>query len=147
MSKVIEFLRGTGKDDHGRKISTVLLLSNTELELSHDIIQWLFPLNEASQCQPHSPVLTQEDVPLLKTDKSINANIQRAYKRFMLFYESPLWLTPRNHNYLRLTRMLKCLGLAGLNEEKMSLKKYLDAIYEKHGSVIGDVTKKFWDEA
>ena len=63
------------------------------------------------------------------------------------FYDNPQWLTPGNHNYLRLTRILKCLGLAGLEKEKSALKNALNVIYLQHGEVIGETTKKFWDEA
>jgi hypothetical protein len=147
MSKVIEFLKGTGADSHGRTLAEVLRLSDGELEHSHDIVQWLFPLNEASQCQPQSPVLTAEDVALMKADKNIQNNILEAYNRFTLFYNDPQWLTPHNHNYLRLTRILKCLGLAGLNGEKTILKKVLNAVYLQHEKAIGPVTKRFWDEA
>jgi hypothetical protein len=146
VSAIIEFLKGTGADDKGRKLDDILALSDAQLEYSHDIIQWLFPLNERSMHNWDAPVLTEADLVELKTEE-VRQGILKAFDRFTRFYNNPQWLTPHNHNYLRLTRMLKCLGLAGLEKEKSSLRKALNVIYMQHNKVIGETTKKYWDEA
>jgi len=146
MSAIIEFLKGIGTDDKGRTLDEIVQWSDAKLEYSHDTIQWLFPLPEPSQFNPDAPVLTDADLEELRTEEVRNG-ILKAFNRFTLFYNNPQWLTPRNHNYLRLTRILKCLGLAGLDKEKNSLKGALNATYILHSNVIGETTKKFWDEA
>ena len=146
MSVIIEFLKGTGFDVRGRTLDEIVKWSNDGLEQNHDIIQWLFPLPEPSRYNWVAPVLTDDDLKELKTEEVRNG-ILKAFNRFTLFYNNPQWLTPHNHNYLRLTRILKCLGLAGLDKEKNSLKGALNAIYIQHNKVIGETTKKFWDEA
>jgi len=147
MSKIINFLKGLDTDTKGRKLEQIIAWSDAELEESHDTIQWLFPLNASSAYNIAAPVLTDADIVIMKTDVAVQAGILKAYDRFTKFYNNPQWLTPHNHNYLRLTRILKCLGLAGLEKEKAVLKKVLNTIYQKYGPVIGPVTKRFWEEA
>ena len=146
MSAIIEFLKGIGPDDKGRKLDDILSMSDAQLEYSHDIIQWLFPLNEQSMHNQAAPVLTEADLVELKTNEVRNG-ILKAYDRFTKFYNNPQWLTPHNHNYLRITRILKCFGLAGLDNEKRIMKQVLNLVYIKYRDVIGSKTKKFWDEA
>ena len=145
MSKIIQFLKGEGPDVEGRTLDDILKWSDAELEESHDTIQWLFPLPERSRYNWDAPVLSEDDLKELKTEEVRNG-ILKAFNRFTLFYNNAQWLTPHNHNYLRLTRILKCLGLAGLDKEKNSLKGALNAIYIQNWMLIGETTKKFWDE-
>ena len=57
------------------------------------------------------------------------------------------WLTPRNHNFLRLTRMLTSLKLLGDSSSPRMLYECLCDIYEDNKAIIGPITKQFWDEA
>lgn len=147
MSKLIEFLKGTGKHPNGQTLDEILKWSDDQLEYSHDVIQWLFPLDEPSQCQPYSPVLSSEDVKYIKTDSDIKNNLLKSLSRFIKFWSSDHWFTPRNHNYLRVTRVLKCLGLSGMKAQKDMFKVLVDLYYYNNSEVIGPITKKFWDEA
>jgi hypothetical protein len=147
MNTALTFLRGETPDNRGRFFSDMIAYSNAQLEESHDVIQWLFPLNEASAYNRNAPLLSVEDISVLKTDAVAKANILKAYERFLVFYEDAQWITPYNHNYLRLTRILKCLGLAGLDKEKNALKSALNALYLLHKDTIGETTKRFWDNA
>ena len=151
MSKLIEFLKG-GTDDEGRTLDEILSWDNDSLEYSHDVIQWLFPLTEPSRCQPHSPFLSEYDAELVKTDPVVIDNIIKSYKRFMQFYAETLekWVTPNNHNFLRITRILKCLEMFDCEECKgcqQILKSTLDLTYLVNKDIIGETTKKFWDGA
>ncbi len=56
------------------------------------------------------------------------------------------WLTPRNHNFLRLTRILSSLQLLGDSSSPKMLYKCLCEIYEDNKTIIGPLTKQFWDE-
>jgi hypothetical protein len=63
-------------------------------------------------------------------------------------FRRPVWLTPRNHNFLRLTRVLKCLKLFGKDALADGLFDYLSTLAERpEGKVIGTVTLKFWSDA
>ena len=146
MSAIIEFLKGTGKDNNGRSLEEILNWSDARLESSHDTIQWLFPNIDPSRFNPDAPKLTTAEIEAMKTPE-VQQGVLKTYDRFTEFYNKPHWLRPNNHNYRRLTRILKCLGLAGLEKEKSVLKKVLNALYIRFGKDIGAETKRFWDEA
>lgn len=147
MSQILDFLRGTGTDDKGRTLSEILGWSDEQLENSHDTIQWLFPLNVPSNYNSNAPVLSDEEIEIIKKDELIQKNIIKSYYRFVRFYNDFDWVTPNNHNYLRLTRILKSLRLTGLYREQRYLKGALDVFYFMHKEIIGKTTKKYWDQA
>lgn len=58
------------------------------------------------------------------------------------------WLTRGNHNFLRLTRIMKSMNLANLNNYSQALFGELEKLYESdYGSVIGFTTFQYWKEA
>ncbi|TMJ38226.1 MAG: hypothetical protein E6G87_06875, partial [Alphaproteobacteria bacterium] len=60
------FLTGEGHDHRGRFLADVLAFDNAILERSHDYIQWLFPLPEASRFSAGAPVLSHEEIALIR---------------------------------------------------------------------------------
>jgi len=57
------------------------------------------------------------------------------------------WLRPQNHNFLRLTRILKSLTLLGHGDRAWELLECLVGIDEKVRGVIGETTLAYWREA
>ncbi len=61
------------------------------------------------------------------------------------------WLSAGNHNHLRITRILKCLSLLGLEAESKAFFGCLSEIYESEHSkpmpAISDETMLYWREA
>ena len=57
------------------------------------------------------------------------------------------WLTPGNHNHLRLTRILRSLRLLGLEPEAQALFRVLSQLYESHPGRITFKTYEFWKNA
>ena len=57
------------------------------------------------------------------------------------------WLTPGNHNFLRITRILKSVGLLGLCEHRRAFFECLNVIYKENKAVIGEETFEFWQSA
>ena len=45
---IVEFLEGSGTDRQNRKLKDIWLMQHSEIENTHDFIQWVFPLNEPS---------------------------------------------------------------------------------------------------
>lgn len=127
------FLTGNGTDKYGRTHRQILSMSDFKLETTHNYIQWLFPLDTPSN-YADSIVLTDEMIASFISDKKILDNMQLAFDRMMRFYgfgrnehgqlmvvASRLrmrmtWLNRGNHNFLRLTRILKSLRLFGLSD-------------------------------
>jgi len=144
---LVAFYEGTGTDDRGRRLDDIWTFSHDELEGVHDYIQWLFPLAERSAFNPDAPVLDAATIARFKSDATIRRNMQRSLAMMRGFYEDPEWLSPGNHNYLRLTRILKSLSLVGLDGEARQLLAWLEEIYKTHAPVIGTRTLDFWRRA
>jgi len=166
MADIIGFYKGTAKNQEGISISDVLAMDDQDLERCHTYIQWVFPLPEKSKAVPSSPVLRQADIDEFRSDIDLQDTMEKVLKKMLDFYglamdvsriipiwafmkKSENWLTPRNHNFLRLTRMIRSMKLLGLEHWAESLHDCLSRLYKDEGykGIIGPVTKQFWDEA
>lgn len=157
MSKLSDFYSHGGTDNNGRCLADMWSFTNDEFETVHEYIQWLFPLKVASQFNPYAPILTDEDIETI--DKIL---IRHSFNVMCDFYgiqnngvglvkdpntwnhRSTVWLTKDNHNFLRLTRIIKCLTLFGLNQEATILTMFLTDLYDEYKDVIGETTLSFW---
>ena len=111
-ANITEFLEGTGTDHQGRFITDIWKFDDRKIEHNHDFIQWLFPLNEKSRAVPQSPVLTKEDISAIKNSAVAQANLRKSALWFESFLErTDLWLRPRNHNHLRISRVIKSVNI------------------------------------
>jgi|SRR5689334_9341048 len=161
---LLEFYNGTGSDDRGRRIEDVWRFSRDELEDIHDYIQWLFPLAERSAFNPGAPLLDDTTIQRFRTDATLRGNMERSLRLMLAFYgleiagvsirrasnfaeRSANWLTPGNHNFLRLTRILKSLSLLGLGERAAQLLDCLEEVYAANEDTIGARTMGFWRRA
>ena len=162
--KLIAFYRGTGTDDRGRRLEEIWSFSHEELEAVHDYIQWLFPLAERSAFNPGAPLLDDDTIVRFREDDALRGNLERSLRVMLDFYglaiagheiltvptftaRSRIWLTPRNHNFLRLTRILKSLSLLGLHDRATQLLACLEGIDRRRPDIIGDETLRYWRQA
>jgi len=165
MSQLLEFYRGEGTDAEGRRLDDVLAWRDGRLEAVHDFIQWLFPLPEPSRFNPDAPLLTAEDVAAFRQDPTIRANLRRSFERILPFLglaetadgevvEAPnfarrapdVWDHP-NHNWLRISRILRSLHLLGLEAEAQALYRRLEDFHKRRRFPIGDDTFRYWTDA
>ncbi|HEY2378264.1 MAG TPA: opioid growth factor receptor-related protein [Gemmatimonadaceae bacterium] len=161
---VIAFYSGTGQDATGRRLTDVWQFPHEELEDNHDYIQWLFPLTERSAFNPEAPILDDATIARFRSNDTLRRNLERSLEVMLDFYgleitgdriiraprfadRSMNWLTSFNHNFLRLTRILKSLSLLGLEQRAEQLFACLEGIYASHGRVIGERTMSFWRHA
>ncbi len=159
---LISFYKDGGMDHAGRTHTDILSFDDDQLEHVHDYIQWLFPLPEQSQFQPHVPVLTGEDIQAFKSQPAMQDNMRQSFHRLLAFYgfrdtgetleltenfneRVQNWLTPMNHNFLRITRILRSLTLLGLDEEAKRFFDTLDKLYQAPGAkeMIGN-SHRYW---
>ncbi|HKN68686.1 MAG TPA: opioid growth factor receptor-related protein [Gemmatimonadaceae bacterium] len=157
--KLIAFYSEKGTDDRGRRIGEIWSFSHEELEAVHDYIQWLFPLAERSAFNPGAPLLDDETIARFREDDVMRANLERSLRVMLDFYglaiagheilrvptfgpRSRVWLTPHNHNFLRLTRILKSLSLLGLHDRATQLLACLEGL-----PGIDEVTLRYWRQA
>lgn len=160
-SNVLQFLLGKGTDNRGRNLSDLWKKGNFFLETSHDYIQWMFPLNEASKHNSKAPVLTREEISVIRSNETIQENMLHSLDVMLRFYglerdgkkiqrgknfekRRRWWLTKNNHNYLRITRILKSLKLCGLDDYAWAFFEVLGDIYMKY-PIISDKVFSYWD--
>jgi hypothetical protein len=166
------FYRHEAPDDRGRMLATILQWDDDKLERSHNTIQRLFPMVEQSRAQPGAPLLSREQIVRIQNDPQAVEGVRQAFDRMMLFYgferrtaqslgsqitslhrlpdweeRSRVWLTPNNHNFLRLTRILKSLRLLELHALSEILYQVLQSVYNEKRVVIGERTFQFWTDA
>jgi hypothetical protein len=137
-----------------------------ELERVHDYIQWLFPLPEPSGANPGAPTLTPEAIETFRTDDALRQELIASYAVMLAFYGLRLahgtsrvertpdtdqrladWLRPGNHNFLRLTRIMRSLTILGLPEYARSLLGQLEQLYNEHPQIVGELTIGYWRRA
>lgn len=114
------------------------------LEYDHDFIQWLFPIAEKGMNYNSEPLMEHEAKTIRETPALQNLVIQ-SYELMLDHYGLVLadvksglvkrnpetWrerlreLNRSHHNFLRITRILKCLGLMGLEHYKLPLLNHL----------------------
>lgn len=161
MSAITDFLAGSGPDSNGMLIHEVWANDDDWWEGCHNHVQWVFPTTEPSQYNPNAPLLTQDDIAIIRGDREIQDRIKYSFYRFLRFLglkvflgriiptsqfidKSEVW-TGFNHNWLRITRVLTCLKLAGLDEEAAMFHTCLTKI--SWLALIPEDTTAFWFDA
>jgi hypothetical protein len=165
--RIVDFYDGSARDDRGRSLEDVLHFDDAALEYTHDFIQWLFPLHDPSSANPWAPRLDDAAVEAFNTRAELRAALRRALDRMLAFYGLQWrdraivpavdfathdgWLTPGNHNHLRLTRMLISLRTLGLIDEAQALFDCLceiETAQRRTGrGAISPVTLEYWKNA
>lgn len=149
-------------------IGDVLDYSFDDLEYHHDFIQWLFPLTERSNANPSAPVLSLEEIGAFRASHEAQDSLLRSLDVMLAFYglgrhsharavdrapsfsaRSRNWLTPGNHNFLRLTRILRSLTILGQPAEARALLVCLRGLASDpyYATPIGSRTLAFWEAA
>ncbi|MCU0246806.1 MAG: opioid growth factor receptor-related protein [Bryobacter sp.] len=160
-SPIVAFYRGQGNDHRGRTLPQIWSFSRAALGDTHDYIQWLFPLTERSAFNPYAPVLTPADIATFRAEAMIQAHLGRSLRVMLHFYgftpevaaapdfaeRAAVWLTPHNHNFLRLTRILKSLRLLGREADADALRTALELLARDHFRIIGPDTLSFWRDS
>jgi hypothetical protein len=134
----------------GRFLHEIQEWPDGQLETIHDYIQWLFPLPERSGFNVDAPVLDGKSIQEFQTRADLQENLRVSFLRMMRSYglevhvgehfmvtrapnfpaKATVWLSPSNHNHLRITRILRCLSLLGLEPEAKAFFDCLSEIYE-----------------
>ena len=114
----------------------------TTLERHHGFIQWLFPLQESGM-NYQAQILQDDEIEQIKADKAALQRLRTSYVMMLDFYGMQLkdtstgeiargtnWkerfdaLNHSFHNYLRITRIIKCLGLLGYEHYQFPFVKF-----------------------
>ena len=171
MNRILAVYGGEGADHLGRTRSEIVAWSDQRLEYTHDYIQWLFPLTEGSPVNPYAPVLDAETIAEFRARPELRSRLLESFDCMLAFYglrrsgagvavisladnfaaRARNWLTAHNHNHLRITRILKCLRLLGLEVESLAFFDCLSGIYATETasshSRITEESFRFWQAA
>jgi hypothetical protein len=163
---IVSFYRHQSTDDRGRSLRQIWGWDHARLEGVHDYIQWLFPLREPSAVNYTAPLITDDTVAAFANDSALRNSLKRSFELMLDFYglslvEEPqrrvavvptaafgarrrTWLTPGNHNHLRLTRILTSLRALGLSEYSNALFDRLTAINRDYPGTISPTSFGYW---
>lgn len=119
------FLNGTATDDQGRTVEDYMSFTNDKWEECHNHVQWAFPSHVKSQFNPNAPVVDMDTLVDLITIEGY-ANLNRLVDNYLLSLgftqdkrtftanlehdRARIWVTPFNHNYQRISRLLNLLS-------------------------------------
>jgi hypothetical protein len=161
---LVAFYRGEGSDYQGRLLRELWAFNRQELEEHHDFIQVLFPLPEPSGFHWQAPLLDSSTLAEFRRQPLLQQNLLKSLEVMLAFYGFRLdrdkkiitpadnfkecadnWLFPHDHNHRRITRILRCLTLCGLED-------YARAFYTALVQVAGPTTVtaetlEFWENA
>jgi hypothetical protein len=164
MSPLLDFYRGQGTDSEGRRLAELWAWDDEELEIVHDFIQWLFPLPEPSRANADAPLLTKEEIAAFHADAALRASLRKSFERMLHFFGlawegdavveaanfksrvPDIWAFP-NHNWLRISRILRSLSLLGLEPEARAFYRKLDELHSSRRYPIMDDTFGYWTRA
>ena len=167
-SAVVAFYLGDGRDHRGRSLSDIHAFGFYELELNHDYIQWLFPLPEPSGANASAPLLSNADIDRFQSGESLRTRLLRSFELMLGFLGLELadangavsvrraqhfderrqaWLHAGNHNFLRISRILRSLTLLGCSRYAAAFLECLEGIYAERPEVIGNTTIEYWRRA
>ncbi|KAI1084846.1 opioid growth factor receptor conserved region-domain-containing protein [Whalleya microplaca] len=162
-----------GVDACGRTLDQILSWRDTRLETQHDYIQTLFPLPEGSLFNDLAPVIDEETFLYFRQHDGLRSNLRRAFERILAFYGFEIkpqgdadadagrvtvtaknnnaenfarWVRRMDHNHLRITRIIRCLRVLGLEKEA---RGFYDALVRTRDTLgqIGAQSMEFWKRA
>ncbi len=165
MSRLIDFYRGQARDSEERRLEEIWDWDDDSLEAVHDFIQWLFPLPEPSNFNPDAPLLSEQDIHAFRSDSNLQGRLVRSFERILRFLglaQKPdgtvmegsnftarlpeVWAYP-NHNWLRITRILRSLTLLGLEKQAQALYDRLAGMHRSQRFPISEETFHYWTAA
>lgn len=165
MKTLLAFYYGSHPDDRGRFLAEILRQDDLWLEVTHDYIQWLFPLSERSRVTPWAPLVDREIASMFQGDSLLQDHLLASFGRMLSFYglrreagrvvkgenwaERKLnWFTHGTHNNLRITRILKSLSALGLRHEAQAFLACLTELRDSESDCrVEETAFRYWNEA
>jgi len=141
------FLTNAEPDFKNRFLNDIWNFSDEDIEHTHDFIQLLFPLNEKSESVFHGYYLnTESSIINVKSNDLAKSNIVKSSKWFLSFLErNSHWRRRHDHNYLRITRIIKSLRLLVSDDEADTFYQLiLNILTEEDRLKINSETLEFW---
>jgi hypothetical protein len=147
-SLAFKFLLGDSSDFHGRRIFNLISLNDFQFLGNIGAATWMFPVDVESNHSKEISPLFEWELKEFGESESIKQSLRHSFCRIYNFYSTnELWVMSKSCEYIKLTRILRCLWLAGLKVEYVKLQKFLDEVYLKNSISIGVATFLCWKRA
>ena len=165
---LLAFYRGDAPDWNGRRLDEIWSWTDDRLEGVHDYIQWMFPLSAPSGANPAAPILGSTTIAAFGSSEALRERLERSLRVMLRFYglaetrtaagelrivrggrfteRARVWLSPGNHNHLRLTRIMTSLGELGLSAQARALRHCLVAIAADFPERVTPTTLAYWSD-
>ena len=146
----VNFLTNNEPDFKNRFLKDIWNFSDEDIEYTHDFIQLLFPLNEKSNAISNGIYLDSNKAILsIKANKLATENIVKSSKWFLSFLaRNSHWKRKHDHNYLRITRIIKSLRLLVSDQEANKFyESFMQLVDENLKSKINLTTLTYWENA
>jgi len=149
---LLDFYRDECPTPEGHSYSTVMQMSDHELEGHHEYVQWLFPTTKASMFHD-APTLSAYEAEVFINDPTLQTKIVAAFDRMLRFWGfrregnkvtsdgQPPVMSGFNHNWLRMTRVIASLRELGQRELASAFCVHL----LKYPGI--DMSRDFWVQA
>lgn len=163
---VIAFFGGQGEDAEGRSLLQILEWGDELMECCHNYVQWLFPTDEPSRFNSDAPLIDESVGLAASRDPVVKENFLKGFARFMKFLGLSIvtqsgelqlakaanfekrklmcWEGPQNHNWMRVSRVLRCLQIMGFEEELLALHDCLEMIVDELPGMVDDDIVQIW---
>lgn len=113
MNKIINFYSHIDSDDLGRTLKDMWTWDNITLESTHDYIQWMFPTATPSKFNANAPLVDEVTIKAFRSSSELQSYLTTSsfiFERFLdLDNPKAHWLTHKNHNFLRISRIIDSL--------------------------------------
>lgn len=163
---IVDFYCGERGNQNGTKLDEMMNYTLGQMEMDHDYIQWMFPSNERSRMNGDAPTLSKVEANWFQDTPDLQEKVKLSLIKFLDFLglelkeendqvliadiiptedrsHPQLWMKSFNHNMLRVTRVLKCLRLVGLDKYALAL---FDAL-RRHRDKFSLNTFTHWTQA
>ncbi|KAH7346721.1 opioid growth factor receptor conserved region-domain-containing protein [Rhexocercosporidium sp. MPI-PUGE-AT-0058] len=164
MSLLITFYEGTNPDHRGRYLTDILGWNANKLESAHDYIQIVFPLPEESGVQWSAPTIDRQVFDAFRARPELRDRLKDSFKKILWFYGFELvdgedgvkvrkgpnydihsghWDVRFDHNHLRITRIIRCLRVLGLESEAQAFYAALQQYHRR----VSSRSQEYWRRA
>lgn len=153
----LAFVEGRGVDAAGRTIEDYFKFDADKWEECHNHVQWAFPSHIMSRFNLEAPVVDMDDF-ASRLSAQGHVNIKQLMGNYLtslgwfedkggwhadLTHErAERWLTPYNHNYQRISRLLNLLSWIDANLAIELLNEFLTVAQEASKWVMEDHFKR-----
>lgn len=144
-SRLVAFLEGSGTDSQGRGLSDIWQFDDDTIDFTHDFIQWMFPLREASGSNFTAPTLLASEIETIRSSLQCLRNLEESTKWMLSFFNrTEIFFYYTNHNHLRVTRIIKSLRLLHSDLLADKFKQEVLDMVQSRAARINPVTVAFW---